>query len=104
MFYQFALPPYLSNIYDVFHVFHDPYHVIQLDDVQLRENLTVKTLSLRIEDHEVKHLRSKEITLVKFIWGGPVDGSLRLFLDIGFWGCRFQTVGFWQWLISTFQI
>ncbi|XP_050889203.1 uncharacterized protein LOC127094406 [Lathyrus oleraceus] len=34
----------------------DPSHVIQLDDVQVREKLTVETLPLRIEDREVKYL------------------------------------------------
>lgn len=54
--------PYLSNLHDVFHVSQlrkyipDPSHVIELDDVQVRENLIVETLSLRIEDGEVKHL------------------------------------------------
>lgn len=35
---------------------HDLSHVIQLDDVQLRENLKFEPLSLRIKDREVKHL------------------------------------------------
>ncbi|XP_050897091.1 uncharacterized protein LOC127103895 [Lathyrus oleraceus] len=35
----------------------DPSHVIQVDDVQVRENLTIETSPLRIEDREVKHLR-----------------------------------------------
>lgn len=62
MAYRVALPPYLSNIHDVFHVSRlrkyilDPSHVIQLDHVQVRENLIVETLSLRIEDREVKSL------------------------------------------------
>ncbi|XP_050920386.1 uncharacterized protein LOC127138023 [Lathyrus oleraceus] len=55
---------------------HDTSHVIQLDDVQVRENLTTETLSLRIEDREVKHLRGKEITLVNMVRGGPAGGSV----------------------------
>ncbi|XP_050919287.1 uncharacterized protein LOC127136810 [Lathyrus oleraceus] len=51
-------------------------HVIQFDGVQVRENLTVETLPLRIEDREVKHLRGKEIASVKVVWGGPVGGSV----------------------------
>jgi hypothetical protein len=49
----------------------DPSHVIQSDDVQVRENLTVKPVPLQIEDREVKHLKNKEITSVKVIWREP---------------------------------
>jgi len=38
--------------------------------VQVRDNLTVETLPMRIEGHEVKRLRGKEIPLVKVIWDG----------------------------------
>ncbi|GAU38281.1 hypothetical protein TSUD_119620 [Trifolium subterraneum] len=75
--YQIALPPRLSNLHDVFHVsqlrkyISDQSHVIESDDVQVRENLTVETAPLRIADREVKHLRNKDITTVKVIWGGP---------------------------------
>lgn len=51
-------------------------HVIQLDDVQIREKLTVETLSLRIEDREVKHLQGKGIVSVKDVCGGPSGGSV----------------------------
>ena len=66
----------LSNLHNVFHVsqphkyIHDPSHVIELDDVQVKENLTYETLPLRIEDRRTKHLGGKEIPLVKVIWGG----------------------------------
>ena len=49
---------------------HDPSHVVELDDVQVKENLTYETLPLRIEDRRNKQLRGKEIPLVKVIWGG----------------------------------
>ncbi|RZB70594.1 hypothetical protein D0Y65_035533 [Glycine soja] len=71
--YQIALPPSLSNLHNVFHVsqlrkyIHDPSHMVELDDVQVRENLTYETLPLRIEDRRTKHLRGKEIPLVKVI-------------------------------------
>lgn len=74
--YRVALPPHLSNLHDVFHVSQlrkyvpDPSHVVKLDDVEVRENLTVETMPVRIEDHEVKVLRGKEIKLVKVIWLG----------------------------------
>jgi len=44
--------------------------------VQVRENQTVETLPLRIEDREVKNIRSKEIALVTVAWAGPAGGSI----------------------------
>jgi hypothetical protein len=47
--YRIALPPSLSNLHDVFHVsqlrkyVYDQSHVIQLDDLEVRDNLTVET-------------------------------------------------------------
>ena len=76
MAYQIVLPPSLSNLHNVFHVsqlykyIHDPSHVIEFDDVQVKENLTYETLPLRIKDRWTENLRRKEIPLVKVIWGG----------------------------------
>ena len=68
--YQIGLPPHPSNLHDVF-------HVSQLRKyVQVRDNLTVETLPLRIEDRKVKQLRGKEIPLVKVVWGGVTGESL----------------------------
>ncbi|MCI38001.1 hypothetical protein A2U01_0059229, partial [Trifolium medium] len=75
--YRIALPPSLSNLHDIFHVSQlrkyvsDPSHVIESDIIQVRENLTVETLPLRIEGREKKKLRNKEISSVKVVWGGP---------------------------------
>ncbi|XP_058758243.1 uncharacterized protein LOC131631466 [Vicia villosa] len=80
--YRVALPPNLSNLHDVFHVsqlrkyISDPSHVIPMDDVQVRDNLTVETMPVRIEDREVKTLRGKEIALVKVVWLGAAGESL----------------------------
>ena len=46
--------------------------MIELDDVQVKENLTYEALPLRIEDRRTKHLRGKEIPLVKVIRGGAL--------------------------------
>jgi len=43
--------------------------------VQVRDNLTVETLPLKIEDRKVKKLRGKEIPLVKVVWGGVTSES-----------------------------
>ena len=71
MAYRIALPLSLANLHDVFHVSQlrryilHLSHVIQVDDVQVRDNLIVEVSPMRIEDMEVKHLRGKKITLVK---------------------------------------
>ncbi|KAI5445550.1 hypothetical protein KIW84_013689 [Lathyrus oleraceus] len=54
----------------------DPSHVVQVDDVQVRDNLNVETSPMRIEDRELKQLRGKEIALVKVAWGGPAGGNV----------------------------
>src|SRR3954470_21322653 len=80
--YRIALPPTLANMHDVFHVsqlrkyISDPSHVIQVDDVQVKDNLTVETLPVRIEDRRLKQLRGKEIALVRVAWGGPAEGNV----------------------------
>ncbi|MCI72652.1 hypothetical protein A2U01_0093915, partial [Trifolium medium] len=45
--------------------------VIESDEIQVKENLTVETLPLRIEGREMKKLRNKDISSVKVVWGGP---------------------------------
>jgi hypothetical protein len=49
--------------------------VIESDDVQVRDNLTVEAMPLRIEGREVKKLRNKEIASVKVVWGGLAGES-----------------------------
>ena len=68
MAYPIALPPSLANLYNVLHVpplrryIPDPSHVIQVDYVQARDDLTIEALPMWIEDWEVKQLHGKEIT------------------------------------------
>jgi len=49
--------------------------VIQVDELEVRDNLTVETWPVRVEDREVNRLRGKEIVLVKVIWVGPTGKS-----------------------------
>src|SRR3954462_15094672 len=78
--YRVALPPMLENLHDVFHVsqlrkyISDPSHVIQVDDVQVKDNLMVETLPVRIEDRRLKQCEARKIALVKVAWGGPAEG------------------------------
>jgi len=82
--HRIALPPSLTNFHDVFHVsqlrkyVYDESHVIQVDELEVRNNLTVETWPVRVEDREVKRLRDKEIVLVKVIWVGPTGGRVLL--------------------------
>ncbi|XP_058784182.1 probable protein phosphatase 2C 46 [Vicia villosa] len=75
--YRIALPPILANLHDVFQVSQlrkytaDPSLMIQVDDVQVKDNLTVEASPMRIEDRKLKQLRDKEIALVRVAWGGP---------------------------------
>lgn len=68
-----ALPPSLSNLHIVFYVsrlrkyIHDPSHIIQIDDMQVQDNLTVEASPVQIEDIKVKYLRDKETVLMKVI-------------------------------------
>nr|KYP49956.1 Transposon Ty3-G Gag-Pol polyprotein [Cajanus cajan] len=72
--YRLALPPFLSNLHDVFHVsqlrkyVYVPSHVVELDDVQVKENLTFEKLPVVVVDHKLKELRGKSIALVKVLW------------------------------------
>ena len=81
MAYRVGLPPHLSNLHDVFHVSQlrkyvpDPSHVIQRNDVQVRDNLTIETLPVRIEGRDVKKLRGKEIPLVKVVWESRIGAQ-----------------------------
>ena len=67
------LPSSFSNLQDVIHVsqlrkyVYDSSHVIQVDDLEVRDYLTIETLPIWIEDRKVKSLRGKDIVLVKVI-------------------------------------
>jgi len=56
------LQPQLANLHVV-----DPTHVLEQDDVQVREDLTVGVGPVRILDYQVKQLRGKEIQIVKVL-------------------------------------
>ncbi|XP_058767639.1 uncharacterized protein LOC131641352 [Vicia villosa] len=80
--YHIAMSLSLVNLHDVFHVpqlrryIVDPSHVVQVDDVQVRDNLTMEKLPMRIEDQELEQLSGKDIGLMKIIWEGPASGKV----------------------------
>jgi len=46
----------------------DLVHVLEAEDIQIREDLTVEVSPVALEDNKVKEHRGKEIRLVTFIW------------------------------------
>ncbi|XP_027337184.1 uncharacterized protein LOC113850858 [Abrus precatorius] len=79
--YQIALPLNLSHLHPVFHVSQlrqyvsDTSHVINIDPVQVREDLSYEVYPVRIADHRIKQLRGKEISLLKVIWNSSDEGD-----------------------------
>ncbi|XP_040946244.1 uncharacterized protein [Gossypium hirsutum] len=72
--YKLDLPPELDRIYDVFHVsmlrrYHsDPSHIVPVEEIEVRPDLTFEEESIQILDRDVKVLRRKSIPLVKVLW------------------------------------
>ncbi|XP_015944995.1 uncharacterized protein LOC107470129 [Arachis duranensis] len=72
--YRIALLPYLSNLHDVFHVAQlrkytpNVSHVLELEPIQIKEDLTLPVVPVRIDDTSVKQLCGKEVSLVKVAW------------------------------------
>ena len=71
MAYQRELPPELDRIHDVFHVSmlqhyrSDPSHVLPIEEIEVRPDLTYEEEPVRILDREIKVLRRKHVPLVK---------------------------------------
>ena len=72
--YRLALPDSLSGVHPVFHIsmlrkyIPDASHVLKVDEVELQPNLSYEEVSIRIMDHQVRKLRTKEIPMVKVMW------------------------------------
>ncbi|XP_052488011.1 uncharacterized protein LOC128041742 [Gossypium raimondii] len=72
--YQLELPPALDRIHDVFYVsilrrYHsDPTHIVLVEEIEVRPNLTFEEEPVHILDSDVKVLRRKSIPLVKVLW------------------------------------
>ncbi|XP_057760726.1 uncharacterized protein LOC130981120 [Arachis stenosperma] len=89
--YQMALPPHLSNLYDVFHVSQlqkytlDASHVLEPGSVQLKEDLTLPVNPVKIGDTSIKQLHGKEVSLVKVAWSRSVveEHTRELELEMG---------------------
>src|ERR1044072_5516022 len=79
--YRIALPPFLSNIHDVLHVSQlrkyvpNVSHVIEPDDIQLRDSLTIEVPPVKITERSTKRLRNKEVQLVKVTWNQAIGDA-----------------------------
>ncbi|XP_052486314.1 uncharacterized protein LOC128041052 [Gossypium raimondii] len=72
--YQLELPPELDCIHDVFHVLKlrryrsDPTHLVSIEEIEVRPDLTFEEVLVQILECDVKVLRKKSIPLVKVLW------------------------------------
>ncbi|KAK8538928.1 hypothetical protein V6N12_034632 [Hibiscus sabdariffa] len=72
--YRLELPPQLSRIHNVFHVSMlrqyrpNPRHIIQVQDVELRPNLSYDEEPVQILDQDERILRNRRIPMVKVQW------------------------------------
>ena len=79
--YRLDLPPGLEKIHNVFHVSmlrrykSDPTHVVSLETIELRLDLTYEEEPVEILAREVKELLNKGIPLVKVLWRNHKTGE-----------------------------
>ncbi|XP_017625132.1 uncharacterized protein LOC108468786 [Gossypium arboreum] len=72
--YQLELSLELDCVYDVFHVSilrryrSDPSHIVPVEEIEVRPDLTFKEELVQILDRDVKVLRRKSFPLVKVLW------------------------------------
>ena len=74
MAYRLALPLELAKLHDVFHVsmlrrYHsDESHILLVQDVQVQQDFSYDEKPKAILARKVKHLRNKQVPLVKVLW------------------------------------
>ncbi|KAE8736307.1 putative ATP binding protein [Hibiscus syriacus] len=72
--YQLELPSQLSRIHNVFHVSMlrryrpDPDHIIQVDEVELRPDLSYEEEPVQVLERDERVLRNRRIPMVKVQW------------------------------------
>ncbi|XP_059288585.1 uncharacterized protein LOC132041925 [Lycium ferocissimum] len=72
--YKLALPPDLDKIHNVFHVSmlrryrSDPSHILPIESIEVRPDLTYEEEPIQILAREIKELRNMKIPLVKVLW------------------------------------
>ncbi|XP_027915108.1 uncharacterized protein LOC114174468 [Vigna unguiculata] len=79
--YEIALCPQLANLHPVFHMSQlrkyvfDPSHVLEAEDVQIREDVTVKVPPMALKVRKIKERGGKQVSLVKVIWDRKTGDS-----------------------------
>jgi len=53
----------------------DPAHVLEAEDIQVREDLTMEVPPITLEDSKVEERRGKVVRLVKVIWDQRIGDS-----------------------------
>ena len=53
----------------------DPAHVLEAEDIQVREELTMEVPPIALEDSKVEERRGKAVRLVKVIWDQRTSDS-----------------------------
>ncbi|XP_017622010.1 uncharacterized protein LOC108466164 [Gossypium arboreum] len=72
--YQLELPPELNCVHDVFHISilrhyrSDPTHIVHVEEIEVKPNLTFEEEPIQILDRDIKVLRRKSIPIVKVMW------------------------------------
>ncbi|XP_012482906.1 uncharacterized protein LOC105797491 [Gossypium raimondii] len=72
--YNLELPLELDQIYDVFHVSmlrhyrSDPTHIVPIEEIEARPDLTFEEEPVQVLERDVKVLRRNSIPLVKVLW------------------------------------
>ena len=72
--YRLDLPEELARVHNVFHIsilrgyISDPSHVLEAQEIELRDDLSYEKRPVQILGREEKELRNKTISLVKVLW------------------------------------
>jgi len=79
--YEIALPPQLANLHSVFHVSQlrkyvsDPSHVLEVEDLKIRNDLSVEVQPVGLGDSQTRQHRGKTISLVQVSWDKKTGDS-----------------------------
>jgi len=53
----------------------DPSHVLEVEDVQIREDLTMEVPHVTLEDNRIEEHQGKPVSLLKVIWNRRTGDS-----------------------------
>ncbi|WMV25215.1 hypothetical protein MTR67_018600 [Solanum verrucosum] len=72
--YELELPQELAAIHPVFHIsmlkkcMGDLSLIIPTEDIGIKDSLSYEEIPVQILDHQVRKLRTKEVTSIKVLW------------------------------------